>query len=900
MPDGTTSDTLASGSYAERQKASLEMWGNRDQFRQLVQDAARDTDPEVALRANWILRRWRSGQLPGVVERENNSENLDPLSVALEAGAFSAVEIAVEESAGTIEFDLIRQRISRLLGLRFPIYAESAVRNSSENELLSLMWSVAIQPSMVIAAVDLSKQMGQDPTKLLAATLDTLDERTRHLTLTLLALRDQEFEVALAEAEKSGDQSAIRMTQMLTGRWDLVAAAAQDATRTANEPAELAEQYAWMLIGATRDGDPVAIETATQWLTQVKADDDALSQMIRWRALAINAKVGEAIDVIAEHDAALAARIAWVSNRLTRGFEMLEFPFNRLDQDLERWIEDAFKDQQRLPPGQIAPSIDRLYSLARLVYKVGRQDLAWLIYKRLSPREVVVGRYGESLRLKTLSELGRLPLERLEWVRDIAVEPGESPERGNAITASARALDVSSATFKLVYERIKLIHRRSGARDCFRMTFDLFRGVTPDQFDPADDLDQLFELLTRVQQLRRTRNGMAQVERVILNDSMIALFEDNGRMDLANRGRAMLVDSGKLDALIDAAEQAMERGDSALASDLWLRVGEQAKRFTATQTVITLDRGLSFAKATVGRWLLARRLGHVEEAARLRRVLELMKASPSMAFRKDLAEHFNNAGELRQAANLFKEIVIYASYRDALAQYGSVDGPDFFQTALGFVGCLESLNETDSVALAELGLTTNETARWYDLAVLDLFRNDQLVYNTIFVSIPLGIRKMMLEQALEADDDRLAARLVSEIEQFDPLDIDFGERVVPEIRQAGMNGLADDAFDRLFRNGLDYISIYGTDAMVLNNLAWTAAMNEREIEKAIELSERAVYLMPDSVTYRDTFAELLFQLGKIDQAIAVESACLLDEPDEWQLHEQIDKFQKAKSKAVAD
>ena len=57
-------DELSEGSYAQRQRATLEMWRVRDQSRDQVQRAANHPDPEIAGRAQWILRQWRRGSLP--------------------------------------------------------------------------------------------------------------------------------------------------------------------------------------------------------------------------------------------------------------------------------------------------------------------------------------------------------------------------------------------------------------------------------------------------------------------------------------------------------------------------------------------------------------------------------------------------------------------------------------------------------------------------------------------------------------------------------------------------------------------------------------------------------------------------------------------------------------------
>jgi hypothetical protein len=81
--------------------------------------------------------------------------------------------------------------------------------------------------------------------------------------------------------------------------------------------------------------------------------------------------------------------------------------------------------------------------------------------------------------------------------------------------------------------------------------------------------------------------------------------------------------------------------------------------------------------------------------------------------------------------------------------------------------------------------------------------------------------------------------------------------------------------------------------MTCNNLAWVAAMNERRLDDALELSELAVYVEPESAIYRDTLAEVLFLLDRKTEALQVEQGCLLDDPTQWHLHQQIQKYSDA-------
>src|SRR6056297_819318 len=147
-------DRLSREDYADRQQATLEMWKRRDDFRDTVQRAARHRDPEIAGRANWILRQWRRGALPDtpphisrLLQQSDHPEAVDRL---LEAGQFAAAVVAVEESAGTIDHESIQRRATAALLRRFPIYVHLAIEHEALRELLQLVDLVAVSPAMAL------------------------------------------------------------------------------------------------------------------------------------------------------------------------------------------------------------------------------------------------------------------------------------------------------------------------------------------------------------------------------------------------------------------------------------------------------------------------------------------------------------------------------------------------------------------------------------------------------------------------------------------------------------------------------------------------------------------------------------------------------------------------------
>ena len=119
------------------------------------------------------------------------------------------------------------------------------------------------------------------------------------------------------------------------------------------------------------------------------------------------------------------------------------------------------------------------------------------------------------------------------------------------------------------------------------------------------------------------------------------------------------------------------------------------------------------------------------------------------------------------------------------------------------------------------------------------------------------------------------------------------ERLLPEMRKAGMDELADETLNKIMDRGIEYTKSFPFDAMSCNNLAWVAAMNKKRLDDALRLSELAVYVEPDSAIYRDTLAEVLFLLDRKDEALQVEQGCLLDDPTQWHLHQQIEKYSEA-------
>ncbi len=246
-------------------------------------------------------------------------------------------------------------------------------------------------------------------------------------------------------------------------------------------------------------------------------------------------------------------------------------------------------------------------------------------------------------------------------------------------------------------------------------------------------------------------------------------------------------------------------------------------------------------KALVGSWIIAGRRGDEQLSEELDREIRFALCSPSTRLRNEVAEYLGQRGRI---------VVGDGSLRSAAADDGTGQrGED------GALRC--------RAKLFAAGRNTNisEAARWFDLAVGGTL--DSMNFRPgAYITLPLYVRRWAIEAAIEQKDVEQVDRHLKRILQLDPLDIDFAERLLPEMRKAGMDETADQALDQIMEHGLRYVDAFSFDAMTCNNLAWVAAMNNRRLDDALRLAELAVYVEPDSAIYRDTLAEVLFLLDR--------------------------------------
>lgn len=174
-----------------------------------------------------------------------------------------------------------------------------------------------------------------------------------------------------------------------------------------------------------------------------------------------------------------------------------------------------------------------------------------------------------------------------------------------------------------------------------------------------------------------------------------------------------------------------------------------------------------------------------------------------------------------------------------------------------------SIDSTDfygwqNLIVSESRLNDNEAVRDHAVAALKYYPMQPVFYWYAGVA----------NAVLENNDDAIAylekgRRYTSDKMQMAEFDAFLGDLY----HQQGDEAKAFDAYDRTLRNDPD-------NALVLNNYAYYLSLRGERLDEALEMAIRANELVPDNVYYLDTYAWVLYKLGRYKEAEKMMKKCL--------------------------
>jgi tetratricopeptide (TPR) repeat protein len=93
------------------------------------------------------------------------------------------------------------------------------------------------------------------------------------------------------------------------------------------------------------------------------------------------------------------------------------------------------------------------------------------------------------------------------------------------------------------------------------------------------------------------------------------------------------------------------------------------------------------------------------------------------------------------------------------------------------------------------------------------------------------------------------------------------------------------------------VKSYPKCAWARNQLGWLSACCKRDLDRGLVHARQAVAVAPDSSAYHDTLAEVLFQLGKKDEALKAQKKAVELAPKRAYFRKQLKRIEAGDPKA---
>lgn len=889
-------DELGEGDYARRQSAMRRLWSERETMREAVQRAARHSDPEVASRARWILQQWQQGVLPDippeVLKRLADSEGIERLQRLLEAGQFHAVIVAAEQAATTAEGPSLRDDISDLLQRRFAFFVRTAEQTNQFDAFCDLLDVATESPALAVARAELLTRLGFDLAERgeLPESARRWSETQRARTTVLIRATRGDVPAALEAARQADQEDMVRACLLLLGDWEALIGEPRRQAEAA-PPGSLLAYRSWsdVLVAAARAGQDSLADQAAEQLaepapTEAVSAADRPALELRWRSLLIHGYVEPALRLLRSHDPADAAEVLGYLGRFDEAFEVLGIRRESFEQDLRSLAAEVQKqvtagepkgeDGSAISRQRRLPAMDRALMAAKLLLRVGEDLRAKALLEEVAGFS---GGDGDT-RTRDQAVVTLWQMGQSEEAFALAVPPDNEHLKPMLLYELLRWMtgrdEPQARALASVWEALLQLHPEISVAERLQWIAELQRGEIPWDTDRDGRFRRLFDRLQSGKPTVRRFNGRLVVTgRGYASAELGDFFLRLGQTELARQIYQQRSAAGDSAADLQLARLELSSGSAADAYEIYRRVWlRHSSGRGESQESNTTDGDLLVAlKAMIGEIIALERTGDQAESERQRRLLGRMLCGCPAPVKKEFCDYLDDIGEDELARDTLERLLRFSAF-------GADEEIDFGRVAIGY----GSLLEADSPA---------EAARWQDLALAGTLET-MAYYARGYLILPAQHLGLRARAAAARGDAAAVGEYIRRSLRLYPMNINMAEDLFTELREAGLDQQADEGLTQIFAVGRAHLARFPQDAEDANNLAWTAAMSGRRLDEALELARRACFLRPDSVSYRDTLAEVLYQRGNRREALIIERHCLLDDPDMWHLHEQIEKFEE--------
>jgi tetratricopeptide (TPR) repeat protein len=160
-----------------------------------------------------------------------------------------------------------------------------------------------------------------------------------------------------------------------------------------------------------------------------------------------------------------------------------------------------------------------------------------------------------------------------------------------------------------------------------------------------------------------------------------------------------------------------------------------------------------------------------------------------------------------------------------------------------------------------------------------------------YVTVPAHISRIRARGLAEAGRFAQALEEVRRAEASLPGHLDLAIGLMPLLTARGRKKDVDLVFRTAWAPYAALLREHPRCSWAHNQLAWLSACTRRDLEEGLRHAREAVALAPGRASYHDTLAEVLFQLGKKDDAVAAQKKAVSLDPKRAYLRKQLKRIE---------
>lgn len=851
-------DQLADERFRVREAASALLWKAGIAAREALEAAAKSDDPERAQRAESILARVRLGILP-----DTPPDVVKLIHQFRDSTSSSVRRRVIQQLSRSERFDTVLALIRSETDEKKRAYLVRAITrdiNKLLEEMLARREIEEVEQILEMSAIADSTQANYAVYLTLSGKADKEIERLRaaphtvssthtRLLIALLKLKGDLSAARTLAAEVAGDNESaqsqlVEPIAFAQRDWSALAkrrsaSIAKPNRRTSVDTLSL--DAAYLMLG----GEPERFEKA---IDALKAHAAATSSAAWFcaEALLICGRQDEAVDLLTKHRPTAAFSLLVAQGRYADAFELAEIAVPFADGSIAA-VETTKPDG--------STSVDFYYSarVAKALYQIGEQQRSLELFDKLAALPTDDGQRHRAYIAQQLMKLNRQKEAFRHAALAIEATEKDTSKADAELARVLRGLFEAKANNAVVcWKHFRVKHADESHTD---RLVRLQRLLLPTEKERGSD-DTFADFRSEVDRiLESTDMKLDDAGRIVWLRTLSSICDDRDMTEPARsyyEKLAELETSG--DACLKVADLRMKQKNFKQASKWYEKARERKHRPPLTMFL----QGHTLVQA-----------GDTAEGQALMKLARLLPLGDTRQ-RYDLYKGLDDRS-LRSLAKPDRELVVrLGSLHDWHANNAAKE--------LG-----NDISKTHPLEAAD---------HWQQSALSVLRTNSSFLDVSAYLRLPHIIHKVRARGLIAAGRHEAAVHELWRSHRALPGDIDLALDMIPTLREAKLDKVADELFEKIYavnnRTTLDFPD----SAFHHNTVAWLAARCQRRTDDALAHAEAAVRLAPDRAAYLDTLAEVHFVRGNKAKAIELARRCIQMEPEHKIFRDQLKRFEQ--------